>query len=278
MAVFSFQTITAAEAFSLAAGDQVLFAGGTVRDVSVVYNPGGPNGAGTITVSLAGRSVVFGPNLTEVAEAGGLKFAEGSLLIGGKDADELIGVEGDDALFGGEGADILLAHGGNNLVQGNQGDDRVLTDEGADVIYGGQGNDVLVTGVGGALTKEAGDFANGNRGDDTVTGGAGADSLHGGQDADSIQGGAGEDFLSGDRGDDTLAGGTGADLFHGSQDSGRDRILDFSRAEGDRVLLDPGTTFTLTQAGADTVIDMGAGHQMILVGVQLSTLTPGWIV
>jgi hypothetical protein len=29
--------------------------------------------------------------------------------------------------------------------------------------------------------------------------------------------------------------------------------------------------------GADTVIDMGAGNQMILVGVQMSTLTGSWI-
>jgi hypothetical protein len=66
-------------------------------------------------------------------------------------------------------------------------------------------------------------------------------------------------------------------LFHGSQDAGIDRVLDFHLSEGDRVMLDPGTTYTVSQQGADTVIDMGAGNQMILVGVQLSTLTPGWI-
>jgi serralysin len=72
-------------------------------------------------------------------------------------------------------------------------------------------------------------------------------------------------------------GASSADLFHGSQDAGIDRVLDFNLAAGDRVFLDPGTTYTLSQVGADTVIDMGGGHQMILVGVQLSTLTPGWI-
>jgi len=54
-------------------------------------------------------------------------------------------------------------------------------------------------------------------------------------------------------------------------------VLDFNIGEGDRVMLDPGTTYTLSQAGADTVIDMGGGNQMILVGVQMATLTPGWI-
>ena len=42
-------------------------------------------------------------------------------------------------------------------------------------------------------------------------------------------------------------------------------------------MLDPGTTYSLAQVGSDTVIDMGAGNQMILVGVQLSTLPQGWI-
>ena len=39
--------------------------------------------------------------------------------------------------------------------------------------------------------------------------------------------------------------------------------------------LDPGTTYTVSQVGADTVIDMGGGNQMILVGVQMSSLPDG---
>jgi len=59
-------------------------------------------------------------------------------------------------------------------------------------------------------------------------------------------------------------------------------VLDFHYAEGDRVQLDPGTTFTVSQVGADTVIDMGASpggspNQMILVGVTLSSLPSDWI-
>jgi serralysin len=90
-------------------------------------------------------------------------------------------------------------------------------------------------------------------------------------------GGSGNDFISGDRGADTESGGAGADIFHTSQDAGVDRVLDFHQAEGDRVMLDPGTTFTVSQVGADTVIDMAGGNEMVLVGVQASTLTPGWI-
>ena len=42
-------------------------------------------------------------------------------------------------------------------------------------------------------------------------------------------------------------------------------------------MLDPGTVYTVSQVGADTVIDMGGGTEMILVGVTLSSLKDGWI-
>ena len=67
------------------------------------------------------------------------------------------------------------------------------------------------------------------------------------------------------------------DSFHTFSGAGIDRVLDFHLSEGDRVMVDPGTVFTLIQVGADTVIDMGNGDQMILVGVQMSTLTGSWI-
>jgi Ca2+-binding RTX toxin-like protein len=113
----------------------------------------------------------------------------------------------------------------------------------------------------------------GNLGNDTLDGGDGNDQVRGGQGDDSVSGGAGDDFVSGDRGNDTISGGAGADLFHSSHDAGIDRVLDFHVWEGDRVMLDPGTTYRLSQVGADTVIDLDAGSQMILVGVSLNTLT-----
>src|SRR6185503_1938340 len=108
-------------------------------------------------------------------------------------------------------------------------------------------------------------------------GGDGNDQVRGGQGDDSISGGAGGDYISGDRGNDTETGGAGADIFHSFSGAGIDRVLDFHLGEGDRVMLDPGTAFTVSQVGADTVVDMGNGDQLILVGVQMSTLTPGWI-
>jgi serralysin len=54
-------------------------------------------------------------------------------------------------------------------------------------------------------------------------------------------------------------------------------VLDFSSAEGDRVMLDPGSTWTVAQVGADTVVSLTGGAQMVLVGVTLSSLPDGWI-
>ncbi|MEJ1933695.1 hypothetical protein WDZ92_26130 [Nostoc sp. NIES-2111] len=152
--------------------------------------------------------------------------------------------------------------------------------EGADLISGGALSDIL-NGYAGADSLDGGaglDVINGNQGSDTVSGGDGADVVRGGRDDDLVLGGAGNDFLAGDRGSDTLTGGAGADLFHTFAGAGLDRVTDFSRAEGDRVLLLSGQSYTVSQQGGDTVIDLGGGTQMVLVGVQQASLTEGWII
>ncbi len=100
--------------------------------------------------------------------------------------------------------------------------------------------------------------------------------MRGGQGNDTLSGGAGADFVSGDRGDDTMTGGLGADIFHSSSDAGIDRVLDFSVAETDRVLLDPGRIFTVMQIGGDTVIQM-SNAKVVLVGISMSSLPSGTI-
>jgi len=173
----------------------------------------------------------------------------------------LRGGDGDDSISGGSGFDDSNGNMGNDTIHGNGGDDYSVGGKGDDLLFGGSGNDIVW----------------GNLGNDTCSGGDGADQVRGGQGDDLVFGDAGEDFVSGDRGNDTESGGAGAHIFHGSQDAGIDRVLDFKLAEGDRVQLDPGTTYTVSQLGADTVIDMGGANRMILMGVQFSTLTPGWI-
>jgi hypothetical protein len=78
-------------------------------------------------------------------------------------------------------------------------------------------------------------------------------------------------------GDTTLTGGTGADTFHSFSGAGLDIVTDFTLAEGDHVLLDPGTTYTLSFSGADTLIDMGNGDQLVLKNVHLDLIDHSWI-
>lgn len=149
---------------------------------------------------------------------------------------------------------------------------------GDDVITGSALNDIL-EGFSGADNLDGGDgldFINGNPGADSISGGAGNDVLRGGKGDDVINGGTGDDFVAGDRGSDTLTGGAGADLFHTFAGAGLDRVTDFNRAEGDRVVV-MGNQYTVSQVGSDVVIDLGGGDQMVLVGVQQSSLTAGWI-
>ena len=192
-------------------------------------------------------------------------------IHGGEGADTLQGTTLDDYLRGDDGDDSLQGGTAFDDINGNKGDDTIDGGSGgSDWLVGGQGDDSVTA-------HHSANILYGNLGNDTLHSGDGADVIRGGQGDDSIVGGSGNDFISGDRGNDTESGGAGADIFHGSQDAGIDRVLDFSQAEGDRVELDAGTTYTLTQVGADTVIDMGSGNQMILAGVQLSSLKDGWI-
>lgn|GEM_PF-3209648 len=150
---------------------------------------------------------------------------------------------------------------------------------GNDVITGGALNDIM-SGFAGTDTMDGGagiDVMNGNEGNDTLSGGDGDDVVRGGKGDDVVMGGTGNDFVAGDRGSDTLSGGTGADIFHTFSGAGLDRVTDFNRAEGDRVFVQ-GNSYTVSQVGADVVIDLGAGDQMVLLGVQQSSLTTGWIV
>lgn len=212
----------------------------------------------------------------------------GDLLRGYGGDDQFNARGGNDTVFGGAGNDYILGASGHNYLRGEEGNDHIQGgyefddvhgNMGDDTLLGGKGDDWVVGGKGQDLLHgEAGnDIVYGNLGDDTCYGWEGDDLMRGGQGNDLLNGLAGNDWLSGDRGDDTISGNLGTDIFHTFGDAGIDRVLDFNPAEGDRVQLDPGTTYSVAQVGADTVISMGGGAQMTLVGVSMATLTDGWI-
>jgi Ca2+-binding RTX toxin-like protein len=194
-------------------------------------------------------------------------------LVGGTADDTLTGWSGSDSLHGGAGNDSISGGTGFNDVNGNQGDDTIVGhSQVGDWLLGGQGNDQI-----SATASTAHNFLHGNMGNDTVTGGSGGDTLLGGQGDDSITGGAGADLISGDKGHDTLTGGAGADTFHGSAGMGTSVITDFHQSQGDHILLDHGTQYTVTQAGADVHVDLSGGGELVLQNTQLSSLSSGWI-
>jgi hypothetical protein len=205
--------------------------------------------------------------------------AGGESLSGGSGADQLHGRGGDDSLEGGAGRDFVRGEDGNDTLAGGAEFDDLHGNMGDDLVRGGDGDDWVVGGKDqDRLHGEEGwDVVLGNLGDDTAEGGAGGDWVRGGQGDDIVRGQDGDDWLAGDRGSDTLTGGAGADIFHAWGEAGVDRITDFNAAEGDRINLLAGSTYTVSQAGADTVIQIGGGAQLVLTGVQLSSLPDGWI-
>jgi Ca2+-binding RTX toxin-like protein len=111
-------------------------------------------------------------------------------------------------------ADILSGLGGNDVLRGREGND---------TLSGGDGNDRLL----------------GDAGNDRLEGGAGNDTLTGGDGNDVLIGGDGNDRLEGGRGSNTMTGGAGADsfVFRPADLSNTDTITDFSKAQGDKILL-----------------------------------------
>lgn len=209
-------------------------------------------------------------------------------ITGNALANNLQGGAGSDTIQAGAGDDTISETSGSNYLRGEDGADSIRGGTGFDDINGNAGNDLAAGGdgvdwvVGGrdndTLYGEAGDdIVYGNMGDDLCVGGVGNDLIRGGQGNDSLVGDDGDDWMSGDRGDDTMAGGAGADTFYSFGDAGIDRVIDFNRAQGDKVQLDAGTSYTVAQSGADVVVSISGGAQVVLVGVQLSTLTTGWI-
>lgn len=281
--------------------------GGIVDTFTGTFQYAGPNLIGGfitgLTETYLGQTVftLQSPNAVSVSsfiawanananfQAMSTIFANNDVITGSPFADQMRGYNGNDQIHGGAGGDTLAGEAGQDLLRGETGDDLLRGGDAWDDMHGNQGNDTLYGEegddwvVGGQnndlLYGDAGhDIVHGSMGADRLFGGLGDDQLRGGQDNDSLTGEAGNDWLSGDRGADTISGGGGADTFHFFAGASLDRVIDFNGAEGDRVIFEnPSAARTVTQVGADTVIDLGNGDQMVLVGVQLSTLPAGWI-
>lgn len=181
------------------------------------------------------------------------------------------GEEGNDSLVGGAHFDDLHGNQGNDTLRGSEGDDWVVGGKDNDVLYGDNSRY-----LGGVMQGPGADVIYGNMGSDTCYGGGGNDVIRGGQDSDLVFGEAGDDWISGDRGSDTMTGGDGADTFYVFAGSGLDQITDFSVAQGDRIQFEPGLAYTISQQGADTLIETATGERVLLTGVESSSLIGAW--
>lgn len=222
--------------------------------------------------------IAYGVTIENVDAGFGNDVVKGNIaannLSGNAGQDSIDGAEGNDLISGGAGEDTLWGGEGNDSIDGGADFDKINGNVGNDTAYGGEGGDWVVGGKDNDVLhgENGADVVNGNLGDDTCNGGADADWVRGGQGDDVLDGGAGNDWLSGDRGNDAVTGGAGADTFYFFAGSAVDRVTDFSSAAGDRVLLDPGQAYTLSYTAEGAVVSLGAGDQIILMGITQASI------
>lgn len=143
---------------------------------------------------------------------------------------------------------------------GTSGNDSLFGGATSDNLFGGAGNDLLVD----------------DAGSDALRGEAGDDILWGGAEVDYLFGGEGSDTLSGQGGGDLLSGGTGADRFFIRNGEGIDWVTDFSASQGDRVVFNSGTTFTMQEYSQLTVVTLRDGTGIAFDGQTKASLGNDW--
>jgi len=169
-------------------------------------------GSDTIQLFGTGNDTIYTGSGSDTVFAG-----EGNdSVTGGSGNDDLVGYDGDDKLSGGSGNDTIEGGIGTDEIYGGSGVDMLFGSAGIDIIYGGLGNDQIFGDHDGSPTsQQGGDYLNGGYGNDEIHGGGGADRMYGNADADTFVFDHVNDFVFGH-----------ADL-----------IGDFSRAEGDKIVL-----------------------------------------
>lgn len=187
-------------------------------------------------------------DLTQGTGRGG--DAEGDVLIGIENvdvtrfSDRVIGAGSAGIMVLGLGDDVAYGLGGADNLQGEDGNDRLVGGAGADVLSGGNGLDWAYyhTGAAGVAVNLATGLGTGGEAQGDVL--SGIEAIYGSARSDTLTGDALANVLLGNTGADRLTGGGQADTFMylAVSDStvaaaGRDTILDFTRAQGDRINL-----------------------------------------
>ena len=217
------------------------------------------------------------------------------------DIEGLAGSAFGDTLVGSNSVDVLSGAGGNDSLKAYAGDDTLTGGAGNDTLNGGTGIDVADYSDSGAgllavlynPAANTGDAAgdsyidiealSGSAFGDTLVGSNGVDILSGAGGNDSLKAYGGDDTLTGGTGSDTLNGGTGDDRFHFTSGDGGDTIIDFAAGAGSEdvlVLIGMDAAHdsfaeiqaAASQVGPDTMIDLGGGDSLTLLGVTATNL------
>ncbi|HEY8572327.1 calcium-binding protein [Phenylobacterium sp.] len=116
---------------------------------------------------------------------------------------------------------------------------------------------------------DQGEWLVGYSSDDTIYGNGGDDTAEGVHGSDIIDGGDGNDTIVGGTGTDWLTGGLGADRFIIEQNGGWDVIYDYHADQGDQIWIKKAGTkdYEVVESDGDTLINLGNGDGIVLVGV-----------
>ena len=245
------------------------------------------NGAGNVQVKVGG---VVEETIRGFEGVFGGSAAD--QLTGDAAANDLRGNAGNDALSGRSGNDSLIGGTGIDTMTGGLGHDRYNVDHASDKVIeaAGGGNDTVITAVSYVLATASevesvrilvtdynrfssvnltgNAFANamfGHGGDNILNGVGGNDTLRGGAGDDKLIGGVGNDILVGGLGKDTVTGSAGADRFdfnlitESVAGANRDVVLDFVRAQGDKIDLSTIDADTDGTAGNQAFAFIGVG-------------------
>jgi Ca2+-binding RTX toxin-like protein len=277
--------------------DPTLGAGDTIQAGDGDNIVAGGFGGDTITTGL-GEDLILGDNgQFQYTEVGGV-----AVLTAAQTTDTTAATGGNDVIVGGGGTT-------DNIVLAGMGDDQVnqgaATSSGADLVLGDNGyvtwgTDALITsfgssqlGLGGNDLIDVGDGGNivvGGDGNDTITTGIGSDVVLGDNGAatytpgttqllqvvstDTTNTTGGSDTIIAGDGANVVVAGVGADTV--TTGTGNDTVLgDSASVTWDATGLIEQLNSTQPGLGADDVIDVGDGTNVVVGGFGSDTITTG---
>jgi serralysin len=248
-----------------AKGDNVMFTNtGTISgNFAGVDFDGGAADSGR----LVNSGTIVGKISSVTGSAGVETIVNSGLLLGS------VSLSSGDDVFRNRGGDVM------GIVYGGFGDDTFYVDKASLKLTDGvgQGYDTVKSSVSWVLGEN---FERGiltGRKDIDLTGNNDANSLSGNRGDNTIDGQAGMDFLSGGGGDDVLTGGADFDTFIMRRGSDHDTITDFELGT-DKISLseyqgvDGIEDISIKKSGVDTLITLGKGDSVTIVGIDPSLL------